>query len=119
MPLEDIDATALEAFTARKLAQWQRVAGALPGIQMVRSGERGTQFVIAGPNGERVIYGQLPHKVFKAVGTGPHRQLVPVPNDRKPVERRAIDLDDDAIDTLIGLWAAGKTAVSAGFFAVI
>lgn len=110
----EIDSPAeIEAFKARKLAQWQRVAGA--GLQMVQSGERGTQFVIVGPDGERVIYGQLAHAVAKWVGTGPHRKLEPVSNDRKPLERRSIDLDDTALDAVIAAWTAGRTAASLGF----
>ena len=111
MPIDDVTGHEIEAFKARKLAQWERVKGALPGLQMIQSGEKGSQFVIS--NGtEMVIYGQLPHVVLEQTGSRKNPVMKAVPNERKPLERRGIDLDDAAIDQIIAAWAAGRTAAS-------
>lgn len=112
MPLEtSITGDDLDAFKERKQAQWARVMGVIPGLQMIQSGEKGTQFVIS--NGtEMVIYGQLPHVVLEQTGSRKNPVMKAVPNERKPLERRSIDFDDAAIDQIISVWAAGDTAAS-------
>jgi len=86
---------------------------------MIQSGERGTQFVITGPNGERVVYGQWPRVVLKTIGAGPNRQTVAVPNDRKPVHSRGIDLSDADLDVLLATWRANGSAKDLAFATVI
>lgn len=111
--LTETDPDAIAAFRARKRAQWDRIAGTLPGLGMVQAGEQRTQFalVYAGHGREeQVIYGQLPHTVIEHQGTGPFRRRAAVPDARKPIEKRAIDLSDDEIDAVLAAWRNGAAA---------
>ena len=115
------------AFKARKQAQWARIEpkvvdGVLLGLplQLVTSGEHGTQFVVNfsfhdGSFYEGVIIGQLPHVVMEETGPAHRPGRRSGPNDRKPLESRAIDLDDDQIDQILAHWRERKTALSLAF----
>lgn len=109
--LEDITDAEIAEFIERKQRQWQRL-NAPTGTHMIQSGERGTQFVIANNSGEAVIFGQLPHEVFEHVGSPRNSVRRPVPENRKPLNARAIDLTDEQLEAIIQAWVAGRSAVS-------
>lgn len=119
MPLEATDAAEIDAFCRRKLAQWESVKSRIDGLQMVQSGEQRTQFVLTGPNGERVIFGQMPHVVVKTAGIGRNAQRIRVANDQKPVEKRAIDLADGDLAAVIAVWSTGGSAASLSFVVTV
>ena len=108
----------LSAFKARKAAQWNRIAGSIPGLQLVISGEQATQFMLVCSQEsfyEGVIIGQLPHVVMERAGHS-HR---PVPEARKPLERRDIDLSDEHIDQISAHWRDQRSALSLAFVAAV
>ena len=116
------DEDAVAAFKARKIAQWQRVAGSMPGLQLVVSGERGTQFMIVRSTDdfyEGVVVGQLPHVVMETYGppSSPRRRAMP--NEKKPLDRRDVDLTDEQIDKVIARWRDGQSAVGLPFVQAI
>jgi hypothetical protein len=102
------------------MAQWERISPAMPGLQLITSGEQGTQFMLVcslhdGSFYEGVIIGQLPHVVMEETGPPHRRRTQPAPDDRKPLERRSIDLDDEQLDQILALWRERKTALSLAF----
>lgn len=116
------DADNIAAFKARKTAQWERVAGTMPGLQFVSSGERGTQFMIVRSTDdfyEGVVIGQLPHVVMETYGppSSPRRRAMP--NDKKPLDRRDVDLTDEQIDKVLARWRDGQSAVGLPFVQAI
>ncbi len=116
--LTDEAITDLAAFKARKKAQGESAMAALPGVSMVMSGERGSQFVISIASddiAEAVCIGQLPHIHFELVGSAKNPVRRAAPNERKPAEKRAIDLTDDQINAVLDRWRAGQSAASLEF----
>lgn len=102
-------------FCARKADQFDRMGKAVAGLSMAQSGEFGTQFVmgkmIADGVHEAVIIGQLPHRVIERFGSTRNPVIREAPNERKPIERRRIDLSDGEIAAVLGAWARGETAL--------
>jgi hypothetical protein len=115
---------AVPVFTKKKLAQWERVKGELPGLQLVRSGEAKTQFMLTySPHDESfyesVVFGQLPqvHRVPKSKNKPPvldtdWRDATP---DELPPWKRMIDFSNTELDTVLALWASRKTALTLAF----
>lgn len=115
LPISDAD---LAAYKARKVAQWERVASAIPGLQMIQSGDRGTSFTIGWSSGddfEGVIFGQLPHVHLVLTGSPRNPVRRDAANDAKPIEKRAIDLTDEQIDAVIDAWRRGWSALTLPF----
>lgn len=107
-------------FIAKKQAQWQRIAGGLPGLQLIVFGERRSSFAIAISTEdveEQVIIGQLPHVILRPANGRRGAALVDIPNDDKPIDRRRIDLSDNQIDAIIGRWSYGQSASGLSFVA--
>lgn len=114
--LTDASLGKVEEFVARKVEQWERVSKKWPSLGMVRSGERGTQFMLIWSTNEiyeGVIFGQLAHKAPRAQGR--RRAAADMPNEKKPVERRGIDLTDAQIDQVVKCWQNNKSALSLDF----
>lgn len=112
------DADNISAFKARKTAQWERVAGSMPGLQFVSSGERGTQFMIVRSTDdfyEGVVIGQLPHVVMETYGPPANPRRRAMPNDKKPLDKRDIDLTDDQIDKVLACWRNEQSALGLPF----
>ena len=106
------------AFKARKLAQWQRLSGVMPGLQLVQSGEMGTQFMLTISTDdiyESLIFGQLPHVMMETTGAGRNIKRRPMPEARKPLDRRAIDLTDGELDQIIAAWREKQSALDLPF----
>lgn len=112
MPLEAETSETVASFVQRKRKQWETLA-APHGVQMVRSGEGGTQIAIGlnlGDVHESVVIGQWPMVVMKNVGSprNPVRRLAL--EHEKPIERRRIDMTDEEINGVVSRWSAGQSA---------
>ena len=107
--------TFLPAWKTTKDAQWERFQGAIPGLQLVKSGDFQSDYMLvcsidetedAPGFYEGVIIGQLPQVMTEA--TGPRSRIGgkaarrPVPEHRKPMHKRAIDLSDEEMTEMIG-----------------
>lgn len=111
-------------WVSQKLEQWERVKDALPGLQLARSAESGTEFMLTfsphdGSFYESVIIGQLPQVALEPYGSKHNPRFRDMPNEKKPFEKRQIDLDDDEIDRVIRAWKAGKSALTLKFVPVV
>lgn len=117
--LEPDALTEVATFVARKQGQWARIANAVAtGVQLVQSGEKGTQFMMTVHDGdfyEGIVYGQLPHIVRKQVGPKHSPTYVNVPNAQKPYEAQRIDLTDAQLDAIVQRWATGTSAIDLPF----
>lgn len=101
-----------------KRAQWDRVAGHHPGLQLIRYGHKGTVFMITKSMPgfyEGVVFGQIPDTMKIEIRKGPRRYTRPAREDEKPVERRAVDLDDAELQGVLDAWAIGKSALTLPF----
>jgi hypothetical protein len=127
----------LPLWTRAKQAQWERIASssegggpAMPGLQLVRSGEKRSTFMlvcsaIPGPDAdgdgepgfyEGIVYGRLPQVVNEVKrGHAGQRISVPVPEHRKPLTKRGVDLKDQEIDAVLACWKAGRSALDLPF----
>jgi hypothetical protein len=130
MPLAPETQAAIPAWNLRKQAQWERIASAMPGLQLVTSGEKGSSYMLVcsqtrGPDFdhdgapgfyEGVVFGRLPQVIVEhKKGRAGQRISVPVPEHKKPIEKRAIDLRDGAIDEIVEGWKAGRSALELPF----
>jgi hypothetical protein len=120
----------IPGWKARKNGQWERIAFAMPGLQLVTSGEKGNRYMLVcsqtrGPDldhdgcpgfYEGVLIGALPQLVheFKR-GRAGQQIKVEVPEEKKPIEKRAVDLSDDQIDEIVEGWKAGRSALELSF----
>ncbi len=105
---------------AKKQAQWETVKDALPGLQLAVSGPRGTQYMLTcsahdGSFYESIVFGQLPQIVLEEYGSKFNRRYREVPDDRAPIDARAIDLSDQQIADVIARWAAVASAADLPF----
>lgn len=120
--LVEKDAAKVEAFREHKRAQWDRIAGSMPGLQFVASGERGTQFMIVCSTPdfyEGVVIGQLAHLVMETYGSPAQPRRRAIPNAKKPLDRRGIDLTDEQVDAVLDRWRLGRSAIDLPFVAAI
>lgn len=104
----------------RKLAQWEKIKDKIPCLQMARSGEAGTEFTLIcsahdGSFYESIMFGALPQIVLEAVGPTRAPRYRPVPENKKPIDKRAVDLSDDEIDQVLALWEKKQSAFSLDF----
>lgn len=112
--LEESNRSAVMAFIARKHDQWDRISASMPGLQLIQSGELGSQIMmVCSVEGfyEGVVIGQLPHIHIEVAGSPKNPVRRPAPNERKPVEKRGIDLDDAEIDAVLACWKAKRSAL--------
>ncbi len=113
--LEEIDSNIIAGFIARKQAQFDAIAGAMPGLQLIRSGERGSQIMLVISTEsmyEGVVIGQLPHVVVERATAGKSIGRRFAPDHKKPLDRRAIDLNDAEVAAIIAAWSVGKSAIT-------
>lgn len=110
----DVEAI-IPAWIAKKQAQWDAVKDTLPGLQLAVSGLKGTQFMLTcsahdGSFYDSVVFGQLPSIVIEEHGSKFNRRYREVPEDRKPIDAKAIDLSDQQIADVIARWSAKASA---------
>lgn len=101
-----------------KRAQWDRVAGHHPGLQLICYGHKGTVFMIVKSMPwfyEGVVFGQLPDTMKAEMRKGPRRYTRPAREEEKPVDRRAVDLADAELQGVVDAWAKGKSALTLPF----
>lgn len=113
--LETNDPETIQSFVDRKLAQWAAVSASMPGLQLIRSGERGTQVMLVLSQDDRyegVVIGQLPHVVVERTTAGKNVGRRFAPNEKKPFDKRLIDLTDSDIAAVLGAWRAGRSALT-------
>lgn len=111
---------AIPHYTNKWLAQYERIKEELPGLQLVRSGEAKTQFMlIYSPHDESfyegVVFGQLPqvHRVPKSKHKPPQGEQdwrLARPEELPPW-KRMIDFKNEELDTILALWVNNKTAL--------
>lgn len=126
--LSDEVAAEIEDWSARKFAQWERVAktvdpaAAGAHLQLARHGQEKSTFMLVFSSDdfyEAVVFGQLPqvHKVPK----NPKRPVTRQSDWReaaeheKPRAKRRIDLSDGEIDQVLAKWRGGVTALGLPF----
>lgn len=106
-------AASIPAWIARKQAQWAlAVASGVAGLQLVRSGEQRTAFMMIRSTDdfyEGVIIGQLPQIETRIDSRG---TVYEVPNAAKKRDNREIDLSDAQVQSIIDLWSENKSALT-------
>lgn len=105
---------------AKKDAQWSSVRDAMTGLQLMTAGDRGTHYTLVcsaldDSFYEAVVFGQLPQVVLEEYGSRLNRRYRDIPEDKKPLDKRAIDLSDDQLAQIIATWRAGNSAISLPF----
>jgi len=111
-------------FKARKLAQWERVKDKVHGLQLAQSGEAGTEFMLTcsthdGTFYESIVFGALPQIVLEPYGSPRNPRYRDVPEAKKPLDKRGVDLSDAQLDTILALWEKGQSAFALDFVASV
>lgn len=122
MAYSDETRAQMREWNARKLAQWERIKEKIPGLQLVRSSEQMSQWMVvisADDFYESVVFGQLPQLVMERTGPSRTPKLVDAPDKKKPHTHRSIDLDDHQLDLLLERWAQRRTALYLPFVPVV
>lgn len=105
---------------AKKDAQWAAIKDTMPGLQLMTAGDRGTHYTLVcsahdGRFYESTVIGQLPHVVLEEYGSRLNRRYRDMADDKKPLDKRSIDLTDEQIAQVIETWRRGATALSLPF----
>ncbi len=120
--LADDTKAEISAWNTRKLAQWEWIVPGLEGLQLARCGEAKSSFMLTYSTPdfyESVLIGQLPqvHNLPK----NPKRPAIkasdwrPATEPEKPRAKRRIDLSDREIDSVLGVWRKGVSALTLPF----
>lgn len=115
---DNTDAVNLDEWITVKRAQWDRISGHHPGLQLIRYGHKGSTFMVVKSTPqfyEGVVFGKLRDTMNVEIRKGPRRYTRPATEQEKPVERRAVDLVDSEIQGILDGWAKGKSALSLPF----
>jgi hypothetical protein len=102
----------------RKLAQFERAAGLMGNLQLIRHGQGQSSFMLVHSSDdfyEGIVIGQLPQEQFHLTGPATKRERVQVAEKKKHPKRRSIDLSDEQIDLVLERWAEGDTALDLPF----
>lgn len=108
----------MPAFRERKAAQWERIAKALPGLQLALTGGHEVMLTYSPHDDsfyESVIIGQLQKVLLEQYGSRLNPMWRDMADDKKPFSHKRIDLTDDQIDQVIEQWRAGKSALELPF----
>jgi hypothetical protein len=123
MLTENAQAT-LSTWEAKKMAQWQRIAGRIPGLQLVRSGEAKSSFMLVCSTEsfyEAVLIGQL-EQVEREMLSGAS-MFNPVYRDKhnsvKAIHRQAVDLSDEEIEAVVTQWGTGNSVARLPFVTTV
>lgn len=117
--LDSETAGLIPAWNDKKLAQWERIREALPGLQLARAQEGRAQFMLTcsahdGSFYESIVFGQLPQVVKVPVKLKPNAFRL-AKDIEKPRNKRSIDLSDAQLDAVISSWIAGQSALELEF----
>lgn len=100
----------LPLWKARKATQWERIAGMLPGLQLVKYGEAGSSYMLTYSVEnfyESILIGRLPQQVRRpARGPRPAETVI---------TETLIDLTDDEIDAVLARWQTKRSVVDLPF----
>lgn len=107
----------LTAWRAKKNAQWERVNGFIPGLQLVCARKQ-TQYMLVCSRDdfyEGALIGQIPveHVINKGTALRPRKHVAT--EAEKPINKRGVDLTNNQIDELLAQWERGLTALSLPF----
>lgn len=91
------------AWEARKTAQWERVAGQMPGLQMIHTKDTFVLAIVGDEFSDSVVYGE------------PARLAIDGPNDRK-LNLPIVDLSDAQLDIVLDRWRRRQKAPKADPF---
>lgn len=96
----------------------------MPGLQLMTAGDRGTHYTLVcsaldDSFYESVVFGQFPQVVLEEYGSRLNRRYRDVPEDKKPLDKRAIDLSDDQHAQIIAAWRASTSAISLPFVTAV
>lgn len=111
-------AAIVDLWIARKNAQWKEVEGTMPGLQLIRSGPLQSSFMLVCSTDDfydGVMIGQLPQTQTEVVRRAPKLQIRDVPERRKLIDRRSIDLSDSQISQIVAGWRNGCSALELPF----
>lgn len=113
-------AATVPVWKAMKDAQWAAIRDAMPGLQLMVSGERGTQYtLVCSPHDESfyeaVIFGQLPQVLLESYGSKHNPRTRDMADEKKPYLYRRIDLGPDHLAQIIACWRDGKSALTLPF----
>lgn len=120
--LEPATIPTLPDWKARKDTQWNRISGTMSGLQLIRSRQSRTQYMLVCSTDafyEGVVIGQLPEQVIKVYGSALNPRQRWATEDEKPPEKRGIDLSDGEIDQVLARWAKGATAATLPFVGAV
>jgi hypothetical protein len=112
------DAATIAAFKAAKREQGTRALHELGGGSLICAGQSGTQIMLRFERdgfAEGVVIGQMAQVHLVASGSRVNPILRDAPNDKKPIEKRAVDLTDAQVDAVIGRWLDGRSAADLPF----
>jgi len=119
---------------SRKDAQWERIAGAMPGLQLVATRKKGSSYMLVcsrtqGPDldgdgapgfYEGIVIGRRPQLVYEQKkGRAGQNISIPMPEHRKPIEKRGVDLSDEEIDQVLAAWKVGRSALGLPFVSAV
>lgn len=104
----------LPLWKSRKAAQWERIAGTLPGLQLVKYGEAGSSYMLTYSRDEfyeSILIGRLPQQVRRpARGPRPAETVI---------TETLIDLTDEQIDAVLARWQRKRSAVDLDFIEAV
>lgn len=111
---------AIPAWKEAKDAQWATVQAAMPGLQLMVSGQKGTQYTIVcsphdGSFYEAVVIGQLPQIVLEQYGSRLNPRMRDMADAKKPYDKKPIDLTDNQVAQIIATWKEGRSALTLPF----
>lgn len=104
-------------FQHRKKAQWETFCVEIPGLQLIRTNNNSSWMLVCsqGDFYEGVIIGQLEQSMGEMKGPARARVRRELPNAKKPIEKRGIDMTDEEISKVIKRWKSGKSAAGLKF----
>lgn len=120
---EEIEAI-VPAWRTMKDRQWAAFQNAMPGLQLLVSGPKGSQYTLVcsshdGSFYEAVVFGQLPQIVLESHGSRLNPRIRDTADDKKPFDKKPIDLYDDQIEQVIGAWKDGRSALTLPFIEAV
>lgn len=108
------------AWKEMKDRQWAAFKNAMPGLQLMVSGPKATQYTLVCSAHdetfyEAIVFGQLPQVVLESHGSRLNPRIRDMAEDKKPYDKKSIDLYDDQIEQVINAWKNGRSALTLPF----
>jgi hypothetical protein len=121
MPLTPEAQENASEFKALKKAQWNKFSTKIKGLQLIRTHADTSWMLVCSRDAfyEGVLIGQLERQLGEMKGPARARVRKEVPNAKKPVNLRGVDLTDAQISKIIKKWKAGESAASLKFVSCV